>query len=106
MKLVIKDNKVFATHDDGQLIENLSDYDGCKFVVDDEFVGGIGDTYIVTKEQEIGALYDEQIAVLTQFDITWSRNVVLGKKTAQQMETARATIIQSYTDRISEVQNG
>lgn len=58
------------------------------------------------KDEQIGSIMDEQIAVLTQFDITWSRNVVFGKKTMEQMETARDTLRQSYIDRINEVQNG
>lgn len=58
------------------------------------------------KDELIGSIMDEQVVVLTQFDITWSRNVVLGKKTMAQMETARDALRQSYIDRINEVQNG
>ena len=47
MKLVIKDNKVLATHDDNQNVESL--YEGCAFVIDDCFSGKVGDKYEITE---------------------------------------------------------
>ena len=49
MKLVIKDNKVLAAHDNNQEIESL--YEDCSFVIDDNFSGQIGDEYVITEEQ-------------------------------------------------------
>ena len=48
MKLVIKDSKVFATHNNNQDIENL--YPDCSFVIDDGWAGNVGDDYIITGE--------------------------------------------------------
>lgn len=48
-KLVIKDNKVLATHDNNQEVENL--YKNCQYIIDDNWNGEIGDNYEITDEQ-------------------------------------------------------
>lgn len=58
------------------------------------------------KDDAIGSIMEEQVAELAQFDLTWTRNVILGKKTSAQFNTARAAIITNYNTRISEVENG
>lgn len=66
---------------------------------DAEYLQGI-------KDDAIGSIMEEQVAELAQFDLTWTRNVILGKKTAAQFTTARAAIMADYNTRISEVENG
>lgn len=58
------------------------------------------------KDEQIENIMAEQVEILTQFDITWSRNVILGLKTAAQMSTARNAVKADYAQKISEVQNG
>ena len=48
MKLVIKDDKVLATHDNNQEIESF--YPGCDFVIDDNFSGDLHDDYKITEQ--------------------------------------------------------
>lgn len=58
------------------------------------------------KDTQIENITSEMVDVLTQFDISWSRNVTLGLKTAAQMKTARDAVKAEYTQKISEVENG
>lgn len=60
MKLVIKDDKVFAIHNNNQDIENL--YPDCSFVIDDAWAGNVGDEYEITPQLQF------QLAVQYQHD--------------------------------------
>ena len=73
MKLVIKNNKVLATHDNNQEIESL--YPDCSFVINDNFAGQVGDEYEITEEQEKAQKKLEILAQIDELEKTQARAI-------------------------------
>ena len=98
MKLVIKDNKVIATHDNEQAVENL--YDDCKFVIDNDWNGLLGDEYIITSEQENATKKTELQAELNELDIKRIRAVC---EMAIKDEATGQTWLEFYNEQAQEL---
>ena len=77
---------------------------GAKLFINGEFIENTAPEYIQDqKDQKAEITMTEYLSALSQFDITWTRNVVLGKKTVAQMNTARSALIATWTQKLSEV---
>lgn len=77
---------------------------GMKLFVNGEFVDNTDPQYIQDqRDNKTEVTMTEYLSALSQFDITWTRNVVLGKKTVAQMNTARSALIATWTQKLSEV---
>lgn len=98
MKLVIKENKVIATHDDNQEIENLSDYSGCQFITEQTGLSKVGDDYEVTQEGLKTAIKANIQSQIDEFDIKRIRAIAEGGN--YQAET---TWLDYYTSEIQKL---
>ena len=77
---------------------------GAKLFVDGEFIDNADPQYIQDqRDNKAEITMAEYLSALSQFDATWTRNVVLGKKTVTQMNTARSALIATWQQKLSEV---
>lgn len=93
--------KGYLAFDEGDYAMFLA---GAKLFVNGEFVDNTDPQYIQDqKDNKTGTTMAEYLSALSQFDATWTRNVVLGKKTVTQMNTARTALIATWQQKLSEV---
>ena len=100
MKLVIKENKVLAIHDNNQEVESL--YPGCVIVIDDAWAGNVGDEYEITPQLQFQLAvqyqhdayneYAREIVYQIQYNTALS-NTTLILDLEQQLQTEQQAVI-------------